>query len=422
MNPFLNACGATGPLLLGIESPGASGGEARAFDLPFVLVGRDPQCDLRLDAPEVSDRHAYFQLVGGQLVCADLGSRFGVYQDGKCRRLTYVERDRAVRIGPYRIRLLAGDAAGPDGLGGAPGPGPGPLSLLLSHRSVRRSRAELPEGLSLVGSAADCAVRLLDTGVSAYHCSLANLPDGVWVVDLLGQGGVRANGHEVGYARLVAGDTLQVGHSEIRLGGDPDDWPAAAPEPAALPAVDEPALLGDRATDLVERIVTPLVSQVGLVQRQMVDELNQARAMMFETFSSLHQEQSAYLNRELEQLRQLSQDLHALRADLERQTRLLAERGPAARNGAAGSSRLVAADFDGRPVLRSPHAPADGPLRLNGPGRPRAPRDEPAGAGAATDHLVHAQLCERIGQFQQEQKTRWQRLLSRLPGAGKAPA
>src|SRR4051794_31811439 len=101
MNPFLHACGAAGPLVLSVETPGTSGGESRAFDQPFVLVGRDPRCDLRLTDPEVSDRHAYFQLVGGRLVCVDLGSRTGVHQAGRCRRLLDVTTDQPVRIGPY---------------------------------------------------------------------------------------------------------------------------------------------------------------------------------------------------------------------------------------------------------------------------------------------------------------------------------
>ena len=80
-----------------------------AFDLPFALVGRDPCSDLRLDSLEVSERHAYFQIVSGQLFCIDLGSRIGVYYGGRCRRSSHVERDQVVRIGPYRLRLLAGD-------------------------------------------------------------------------------------------------------------------------------------------------------------------------------------------------------------------------------------------------------------------------------------------------------------------------
>ena len=428
MNQFLEACRASGPLLLGVESPGDGDGETRAFDLPFVIVGRDPRSDLQLDAPDVSDRHAYFQLVGGQLVCVDLGSRIGVYHGGKCRRISYVERDQAVRIGPYRIRLRGGDAppeAHPDGDDDR-----SPPTLVLSHRSVRSSRCPLPVGLSLVGSAADCAVRLIDPSVSNYHCSLIRTPRGVWLVDLLGQGGVRVNGQEVGYARLYDGDAVEVGHSVLR----PDGLPAADLAPAeASPGTDVVVRNGrslvadvggltaaslpiDQAAQLVERIVGPLVTQVGLIQQQMVEELNQARTMMFETFAALHQEQAAFLNHELEQLRQLSQELHTLRSDLERQTRVLVERTPAlpasptARLGSAASAPAVPIRLD---------APSRTKPRVNGYSHGSVislTRSEPP-TDRSDDAHIHALLCDRIVRIKQEQQTRWQKILAVLPGS-----
>lgn len=427
MNQFLEACGATGPLLLNVETSGVSG-EARAYDLPFVLIGKDPRCDLRLDHPEVSPRHAYVQLVDGRLLCADLGSRGGVHQGGKRRRIGWLDRDRAVRIGPYRIRLLSGDNHVPlnpgdidDPLAPSASRGHGRLSFELSHRSVRLSRCEFSGGLALAGSAADCEVRLIDPSVASYHCALVSTPGGVWVVDLMGQGGIRVNGHEVSYARLIEGDSLQLGHSMIRLVepvaeqlraagvveaprpspitlrlDDPslsrlkhlatpesqclvpgesswDDTPASvfgfgerenrlegifngngfgqspdgvhhhddgfvfglsssravkaptSPTTSPYGSTGELALPVAQAVEIVERVLAPMLGQVGLMQQQMVEELHQARSSMFEMFSTLQQEQSAALDHELDQLRLISQDLNLFRADLERQSRTLAE-------------------------------------------------------------------------------------------------
>ena len=401
MNQFLEACGATGPLLLNVEAAGLSG-EARAYDLPFVLIGKDPRCDLRLDHPEVSPRHAYVQLVNGRLLCADLGSRSGVHQGGKRRRLGWLDRDRAVRIGPYRIRLLSGDNHVPldpteadDVLGG--GLGRRKFVFELSHRSVRLSRCEIDGGLALVGSAADCEVRLIDPSVTSYHCALVPTPEGVWVVDLLGQGGIRVNGHEVSYGRLSEGDSLQLGHSVIRMVApdnqanvvvtrpgpvfendrpEPRPFRASIPEPTASAqrlsswtpphgnrleiddsddsypsngsefwsdgsqvhedgfvfgnasvngtarthsSGSELALPMSQAVELVERVLAPMLGQVGVMQQQMVDELHQSRATMFEMFSALQQEQTSALDHELDQIRQISQELNLFRADLERQ-------------------------------------------------------------------------------------------------------
>src|SRR5262245_58849321 len=46
MDPFLTACGASGPLALEIEGPGLAAAERRSFPQPFVLIGRDDRADL----------------------------------------------------------------------------------------------------------------------------------------------------------------------------------------------------------------------------------------------------------------------------------------------------------------------------------------------------------------------------------------
>ena len=433
-NPFLDACGANGPLLLNMESPGQAG-ETRAYDLPFVLAGRDPRSDLRLGHPDVSERHAYFQIVDGQVLCIDLGSRLGIFQGGKCQRLGYLERERAVRIGPYRIRLLGGDReAGDVAPSEAP---PTPLPLELSHRSVRNSRCDLPGGLALVGSASDCQIRLVDPSVSNYHCSLVHTSGGVWVVDLLGQGGVRVNGQDVAYAQLHEGDSLQIGHSVIRLLEAADATiPAESIPPAAPPqAIETPAESRNgyhtptaelapvgsngrespaaETAEMVERVLGPIVSQVGLLQQQMVEEIHQARAMLFETFSTLQQEQTTFINHELDQIRQLSEELHALRADLERQTRLLTDRFLCE----SSSTRLGTASHS-TPALPSPVS--SGPVR-NGHAPTQSvafSRPDPEnGLIRGHNEQAHAKLCVRIAKLQKKQLTRWERLLSIFPGA-----
>ena len=82
MSSFLDACGAAGPLHWDVQCPGSRAGDRLTLDLPFLLVGSDPACDLRLQHPDVSDRHAYLQLVGGRLFCLDLGSRTGNVEHG----------------------------------------------------------------------------------------------------------------------------------------------------------------------------------------------------------------------------------------------------------------------------------------------------------------------------------------------------
>lgn len=246
MNQFLEACGAASPLQVSVEAPGAATREIHSFDLPFAIVGRVAESDLRLDHPEVSERHAYFQLLDGRLVFLDLGSHLGIQQAGKRRKLGLMQREPAARIGPYRLRFLNEDsdqcrASASNGFD----PDESEISdfaegfmakafetaeqataaegmiLSLSHRSSRRSRVEARGGIALVGSGTECAIRLMDPSVSSVHGSLVQTPQGTWLIDLLGKGGIMVNGRAVNHARLFPGDEAQIGASAFRVDAMP---------------------------------------------------------------------------------------------------------------------------------------------------------------------------------------------------------
>src|SRR3954466_14921233 len=110
---FLQGCGATGPVVLGIEEPGAAGVSWRVFDQPFLVVGRAPGAPGFLNDPAISRRHAYLQLVDGRLFCVDLQSRTGTLWGDEPGVWGWVPRDSGVRIGPFRLKLRDAGAAGP---------------------------------------------------------------------------------------------------------------------------------------------------------------------------------------------------------------------------------------------------------------------------------------------------------------------
>jgi pSer/pThr/pTyr-binding forkhead associated (FHA) protein len=205
-------------LRLRLERSGSPAVECRAFDAPYVVIGRDRRADLVLDHKDVCARHAYLQVIGGRLYCIDLGSSSGIALGGELQRAGWVEPEQSVRIGPYRIRLAADDGIA---LGSAAAGYEAPSVIVdLSHRGYKASQLVLSSELSLVGSASDCQVRLLDPAVSSTHCSLVATRLGTWVVDLLGKGGIQVGGTPVRYALLEPGDELRVGRSSIRIRQD----------------------------------------------------------------------------------------------------------------------------------------------------------------------------------------------------------
>jgi pSer/pThr/pTyr-binding forkhead associated (FHA) protein len=50
---------------------------------PVVLIGRHPECDVRIDLPQVSRRHCCLALAYDRMLVRDLGSRNGVRVNGR---------------------------------------------------------------------------------------------------------------------------------------------------------------------------------------------------------------------------------------------------------------------------------------------------------------------------------------------------
>ncbi|WP_406701339.1 FHA domain-containing protein (plasmid) [Singulisphaera sp. Ch08] len=329
MISFLDASGAGGPLQWAIECRGSAVVERFTFDQPFLVVGRNPVSDLHLPHPEVSDRHAYLQLVGGRLACVDLGSDAGTYLDGCCQRFGWVDPGGTIRIGPYRLRLASEDCI-PKAAGSETTRQP-TMALELSHRSIRSSSCSVTEDLILVGSSADCQVRLLDLSVSNVHCALIRTSKGNWLVDLLGRGGITINGTKTRIGRIVNGDEFRLGNSRVRLPSDrtadlaadeahkPIGSVGSSSIPAVVSAADlRPLLSGltPETAEIAESLLVPLANQFGMMQQHLFDRLQQAERERFQALATFQNEQFAALREELEQLRELRQEIDEMRGEL----------------------------------------------------------------------------------------------------------
>lgn len=359
--------------------------------------------------------------------------------------------------------------------------------------------------MSLIGSTEGCKFRLSDPSVSPFHCSLVRTPAGLWVVDLLGSDSVSVNDVPVRHAPLTENDVLRVGRYKIRIqcrfprgalealgaprtrpaqvaigGGGTGMAPAGAhtgslaPWSAAagagtLKPLSAPgdALSVDRLTpvisgpiqleakgELAESVLVPLVNQFGLMQQQMLDQFQQAIATLVQMFGGLHRDQMELIREELDQLRDLTREFHALKQDLSARAQgSSAAPGPvattAASLGDAAASRprppleeraaanIVKAATGDRPASTAAAAPSTGPppvepvrpapaeppvrsagspgVEAPGPTSP-PPRAAAEAAGSEADKDVIIWIHQRMMKLQQERETRWQKILKLLPG------
>jgi pSer/pThr/pTyr-binding forkhead associated (FHA) protein len=401
MQSFLTACGLMDPLQLVVESPSAEGGELRLLHQPFALVGRDSRADLVLDHARVSRRHIYFQVIEGRAFWVDLESRTGTRVDGEMKKHGWLVRgEQSVCIGPYIIRRLIADGrAGNDPAEGKPLPVAPFVATCYTDAPLPEVVLEFLNGpsqatswpvrrvMSFIGSATGCKFRLTDASVSRFHASFLRTSAGVWIVDLLGQGGIAVNDVAVRFSHLADGDLLRIGRYQIRVrcwigrqssgsklpdrasvktfaqpsrrerlsnGLKSGNWPAstipfvAGTEPAnlaqfplAIPALPSHAkpeiMISSQATfpalkmapsESAESMLAPLVNHFGDIQQQMFDQFQQAMAMMLQMFGTMHREQMEVIRGELDRLHDLTEEFHSLKNELANRTQERGHLGP----------------------------------------------------------------------------------------------
>lgn len=457
---FRAACGATGPLRLHIEGPGP---EVRLWSTepPLALLGRDAYCDLPLNYEPIQKRHTYLQIIEGRVFCITLPTPPGVPAASGADPATWLERGQAIRVGPVWVRLLDGDQVPAD----APTSGWSPLAAQPPEQSsLPGVTLEILEGapqvltwrmdrvLALIGRSSSCKVRLVDSSVSLVHGSLVRTSAGVWIVDLLGRGGLMVNGSRVHWACLQDGDRLQVGKFVIRFRCEPPTYlPAlsgsramAAParRPVAVAPSNEsglpipapgseaalvPASLRPAGPDANQAYLMPLVSQFAQMQQDMFDQFQQGLQMVVQMFSSLHREQMVHIRGELDRLHELTTELNSLKAELAKNPPQTPP-APAGQQPAMPPSAVtggsVPAHERSRPDKINPAGPSPLPSSLP----PLSPAKAPPTAAASgapsppdlaplpgeSDEDIHLWLSRRIASVQQERQNRWQKIVGFL--------
>lgn len=237
------ALGVTQPIRLAVSSDRHPKPEYVDIASSFALLGRGAGCDVVLPENSVSFRHAYLQAFGDRVLCVDLLSASGITWDGPDMHgwLTPAHR---LEVGISRIQLLD------DGWNSDCSDWPSPMDfktrehddqtygvlpdvhLELSNRKLKGMSWPINRVLTLLGRDSRCRITCADERISRVHCSLLLTPAGLWVIDLLGRGGITVNSEPVPVALLQENDELGVG--QYRMKAVYETRPAAAPVAAAV--------------------------------------------------------------------------------------------------------------------------------------------------------------------------------------------
>ena len=415
MESFLEACGAAGPVSLTLEGPDSLLKHLH-LDQPAILIGRHSRADVVLDHDDVSQRHAYLQVVGGRLLCFDLESRTGTRTEQGRRCPAWLGPAGTIQIGPYRLRAWIGKSGHARDADVSP---VGPISSsparagdrllvratlqILGEKGIS-SAYPLRRAVTLFGGSSLCDVQIRSANASKFSGALVRTPDGVWLADLRSTAGVRVNGRTAHHKRLSEGDELRVGRHAVRITYDdqgsepaPREQPGrsglAIPEsailsaaPALFPSADWPS----PATGELQ----PLLHQVALMQQQMCDQFQHVILVMSQMFGSMHRDHLGVLREELEQIRRLTEEIQALRE--------------------ASPTRSADPDSPSTSPAPPPNPGATPPPLGIFPGaldsdvtiRPRLEPEE-----------IHAVVGEKLAAFERERQSRWDRILKILTNA-----
>jgi len=75
-------------------------------DTEEVIIGRDGQCDIRIEALSVSREHCVIERQGQQLVLRDLQSTRGTYADGDRLDAVTLTDGMEVSVGPALLKFI----------------------------------------------------------------------------------------------------------------------------------------------------------------------------------------------------------------------------------------------------------------------------------------------------------------------------
>jgi pSer/pThr/pTyr-binding forkhead associated (FHA) protein len=440
LQAFLDACGSHEPLCLEVTGAEGQAPSRQVLRQPFALVGRYDRADVCLADQGVSRRHALVQVIAGRAYCLDLGSRTGTYWNGG-RGRGWLPRQAPFHVGPYRLSVertaptsvaLPPDGWDPLARGSVRRYALPSVSLHIRNHGTTVDDWQMNRVLAIVGSAADCKVRLRGPGISKYHCALVCTPTGTWVIDLQRRDGVVVNGTHINHGLLEDGDRLQLGSFTVCIGYDSPPL-AEVPDPEkhttgtnlvasllgmagglqSLPKTGPLASAamgteaGMPAASWSPDLFTGMLRQFGEMQQHMFE---QSLTMMFRMFRTMHTEQVGILREEMARLEELNRELNAL----------LTERAkiasPVPQLPAPAAVASPAADTPAKTSLAAPPEKTAAPTAPTAPTAPAAtdkavPAPQPAAPADLGSPDLHIWLCQRMEAIQQERQGLWDRIV-----------
>lgn len=228
---FRSGCAVPADVLLKVSTASAEAIVTIPLTDPYVILGSDRRCQLRIVSPGVAPQHYALFWLSGRL--------YGLNLSGNAEGFSPAGLDgwwsdkRPLRLGEYQVRV--------EGLPGRP------VSLQISGDMPEATlTCTAPEGtrtialkkwLTRLGRHGDNDVPMNDPGVAERQAALIRTPAALWLVNLCAARPVTMSGRAVNWVPLDPGDEFTLGTMTCQV---QSDWTAATQDSLSLHRSREP--------------------------------------------------------------------------------------------------------------------------------------------------------------------------------------
>jgi pSer/pThr/pTyr-binding forkhead associated (FHA) protein len=188
-----------------------------------TTIGRDSSNQLVVNDPAVSRSHAVVIARDDVLVLVDLGSAGGTKVNGRSVSGKTIPNGARLRVGDTELELISVDSSTPPAQSGnqidqtvLDMPSANGVVVVRSGPDAGLT-FNLMDGDNIIGRDRGSAVELSDPSVSRRHAIIRSQSGGYVVYDLASKTGTSVNGSKLKGARLITGDRIAIGHTELSL-------------------------------------------------------------------------------------------------------------------------------------------------------------------------------------------------------------
>ena len=259
-------------------------GETRtqALDLPYVVIGSDSSCDVRIQHSSVLPFHAYVQWIDGRLFCCSL-----VESDSQDSPAAWLG-SKPVNLGPFRLsvpNMTDVASASPDPLARNAELAGEIAQIQLNFAGVQQRDNDWPidRTLTLIGRGSQCKLRLDHAEIPLVLASLVRTASSCWLINLGHSELLQVNGKPILLESLDVGDKLGLGAFQadvstvsIRQKKVPRKIETAASNGSAPRTAAAKTAASTTATSAVAAPRTVTVRELAVRHRKRVGALNKS--------------------------------------------------------------------------------------------------------------------------------------------------